>query len=216
MHSKIHGFSLICPSMRRHDELRLSIRSTGFQTLPNYIAIHHDGISRQKFQFAHGDKTDRQRREISSVVEKGLEKKHGDEEVEEEEEERKQRNDGQIYRPVCAICDIPAREVAAHSLEETKCRPTSAAATRNFVTPLPSCNDDALSWISTRFPPVSDRLSIRGASKLPPTPNPSGFAATSSSSSLSFSSRRPSLPRGQRKKLSFSSIRGVNKDDLYA
>lgn len=46
------------------------------------------------------------------------------------------------------------------SLEETKCRPTSAAATRNFVTSLPSCND-ALSWISTRFPPVSDRLSIR-------------------------------------------------------
>jgi len=76
------------------------------------------------------------------------------------EKKEKQKNRAQIYRLVCTICDIPARESRC-SLEETKCRPTSAAATRNFVTSLPSCND-ALSWISTRFPPVSDRLSIRG------------------------------------------------------
>lgn len=72
------------------------------------------------------------------------------------------------YIALYARYAIFPREVAALAREETKCRPTSAAATRNFVTPLPSCNDDALSWISTRFPPVSDRLSIRGASKLPP------------------------------------------------
>jgi len=125
------------------------------------------------------------------------------------EKKEKRKNRAQIYRLVCAICDIPARESRC-SLEETKCRPTSAAATRNFVTSLPSCND-ALSWISTRFPPVSDRLSIRREwerrrrrereRKLP----------------LSTSLSHASLPRGGRgKKLSFNSIRGANKDDLYA
>lgn len=92
-----------------------------------------------------------------------------------EEKKRKSRGTTYKYIALYARYAIFSRAKSRHSLEETKCRPTSAAATRNFVTSLPSCND-ALSWISTRFPPVSDRLSTgerekeKERAKSPPSP----------------------------------------------